>query len=95
MKRYEYRIITEIISADLHDYHTRLADIAKRCGILKFVVFQGHGFWENELHLIIKMEFSRSNVLTDNELRKFLSEIDSEFRFGQSAIFVMYEEVTR
>ena len=93
MMRVNYRIVKEIATNELHSYATTLAGIADACGILKFAVYKGHGYWENELHDIIKIEFSKNTVFENKELKEFIDELDKAFSFGRSAVFVMYEEV--
>ena len=93
MTRYEYRIVKEIATNKLHSYASTLANIADACGIMKFAVYKGHGYWENELHDIIKIEFSKGSVFENKELKVFIDELDKAFSFGRSAVFVMYEEV--
>ena len=93
--RYDYRIIKEISVGDIHDYQYKLAEVASVCDLMKFAVFRGYGYWENELHDIIRVEFSRSNKFTNKELKDLLLALGQRFNFGRSAVFVMYEEVER
>ena len=92
--RYEYRIIKEIATNNISNYQYELAKIAEVCNIMKFAAFRGYGYWENELHDIIRIEFSRSVKFPNPELTELLAKLDEKFSFGRSAAFVMYEEVS-
>ena len=95
MGRINYRIVKEIATTNLSNYQYALVKIAEAHGVMKFAVFKGYGYWENELHDIIKIEFSKSTKYSNDKLKELIDALDKAFSFGRSAVFVMYEEVTR
>ena len=95
MKRFEYRYYKEISHLDSADYQYKVVKAAELCNIQKFALFKGYGYWMRELHDIIRIEFSRSSLMTNEEVKEFKVALDKTFDYGQSTIFFVYEELER
>jgi len=98
MKRYEYTFIKEVAPLEVRTKYQeycprKVAEAAEKCGIHKFALFFGYGYWLKEVHDIIKIEFSCLTQMTNQEIKNFKIALDKTFDYGQNAIFVVYTEV--
>ena len=98
MKRFEYKFTKEVARLEAKGKYQeycpkKVAEAAEECGIYKFALFFGYGYWLKEIHDVIRIEFSCNTQMTNEVIKTFKDALDKVFDYGQNTVFVVYTEV--